>query len=331
MFPIYDDNPRQNLPIVTWSLMAVSIAVWLWQAQLGPDGMQEAVFSLGFIPAILFGQTSLSPELTVVPAWATIFTSMFMHGSWMHVGGNMLYLWIFGDNVENSMGRFRYLIFYLLTGVAAAMGQALSAPGSQIPMVGASGAISGVLGAYLLLHPRANVRTLIFFFPFIRLIYIPALVVLGLWFVMQVLGGLSTPGDQGGVAFWAHAGGFVAGAALIPFFKFAHVRLWASAHSRAFKVEKPAGLADVASPRGPSGGWRTAPRRPSDGPASPRSAQPGGRGDPLDPNFAPREWRAPSAPSGGQRKPAERAPQTPRPKEPPRDPQRGEPPKGPWG
>lgn len=330
MFPIYDDNPRQTLPIVTWILMGISIAVWLWQAQLGPDGMQSAVLSLGFTPAVVFGSTSLSPDLAIVPAWATIFTSMFMHGSWMHVGGNMLYLWIFGDNVENSMGRFRYLIFYLLTGVAAAMGQALSAPGSQIPMVGASGAISGVLGAYLLLHPRANVRTLIFFFPFIRLIYIPALVVLGLWFVMQVLGGLSTPGDQGGVAFWAHAGGFIAGAALIPFFKFAHVPLWASAHSRAFKVEKPASLGDVTTPsRGPSGGWRNAPRRPAGDSAR---RQPQGRGDPLDPNFAPREWRAPSAPSGGQRKPAERAPEKPStPPAAPRDPNRGDPSKGPWG
>jgi membrane associated rhomboid family serine protease len=323
MFPIYDDNPRRSLPIVTWTLMAISVAVWLWQAQLGPDGMQRAVYSLGFIPAVVFGQMSLAPELETVPAWATIFTSMFMHGSWMHVGGNMLYLWIFGDNVENAMGKFRYLIFYLLTGVAAAMGQALSGPGSQIPMVGASGAISGVLGAYLLLHPRANVRTLIFFFPFVRLIYIPALVVLGLWFAMQVLGGLSTPGDQGGVAFWAHAGGFVAGAALIPFFKDRDVPLWAPPHSRPFAVEKPRSIDQVTSPP---------PRAPADtaARASKRGSQPQGRGDPLDPDFAPREWRAPpSAPSGGQRKPAERSakgdPAANRP------PPKGQPPKGPWG
>lgn len=318
MFPIYDDNPRERPPLVTWALMGVSIAVWLWQAQLGPDGMQAAIVSLGLIPAVLFGQVQLSPQLETVPPWATIFTSMFMHGGWLHLGGNMLYLWIFGDNVENAMGRFRYFIFYLLCGVAAAMGQGFSAPGSQIPMVGASGAISGVLGAYLLLHPRANVRTLIFFFPFVRLIYIPALVVLGVWFAMQILGGLSTPGDRGGVAFWAHAGGFVAGAALIPFFKRRGIALWQGAHSRPFQVEKPKTVDDVTSPSPP-------PRAPSRGSAPPpQAAQPRGRGDPLDPNYAPREWRPPAAPSGGQRRRSETLSPPAEPKPPP------DRPRGPW-
>jgi hypothetical protein len=149
---------------------------------------------------------------------------------------------------------------------------------------------------------------------------------------MQVLGGLSSPGDQGGVAFWAHAGGFIAGAALIPFFKYANVPLWAGAQSKPFQVEKPKTLADVATPpRGPSGGWQGRARSPGEPPQPPRNRQPGGRGDPLDPNFAPREWQPPSAPSGGQRKPAERAPQPPRSNEPPRDPSKNTPPKGPWG
>jgi membrane associated rhomboid family serine protease len=166
---------------------------------------------------------------------------MFMHGGWLHLGLNMLFLWIFGDNVEDSMGHFRFLLFYLVCGVAAALAQALMSPGSTVPMVGASGAISGVLGAYFLLHPQATVRVL-FFLGFIPIVtHVPALIVLGLWFVTQIasatVSGLSEPG----LAVWAHIGGFVAGMALVALFRQRRVRLFQPRHSRPFELERRRG------------------------------------------------------------------------------------------
>lgn len=219
MFPISDDNPRRLTPYVTWALMGASVLVFLWQVSLGPREGEQAIYSLGMIPARLFGLRDLSAEVAVVPAWATLFTSMFMHGGWMHLGGNMLFLWIFGDNIEDAMGRVRYLVFYLGTGVAAAMAQALLNPDSTIPMVGASGAISGVLGAYMLLHPAATVRVLLFLGFFVTIAHVPALIVLGVWFLGQLVSAAMAPADQPGVAFAAHIGGFVAGMILVPFFK----------------------------------------------------------------------------------------------------------------
>jgi membrane associated rhomboid family serine protease len=155
---------------------------------------------------------------------------MFLHGGWMHLIGNMLYLWIFGNNVEDAMGHARFVVFYVLCGIAAALAQALPSPGSTIPMIGASGAISGVLGAYLLLYPRAQVLVLLPLGLFTRLVHLPAVAVLGFWFVLQLINSALAPGDGGGVAWGAHVGGFVAGAALIPFFKRRGVRLFAPAH-----------------------------------------------------------------------------------------------------
>ena len=186
MFPIADDNPRLETPIVTWSIIAVCVLVFFWQLSLGTTGGEIAVYEYGMIPARLFGAAQLQPELAAVPAWATVFTSMFMHGGWLHIGFNMLFLWIFGDNVEDSMGHGRYLAFYLVCGVAAALAQAVVTPGSTVPMVGASGAISGVLGAYLLLHPHATVRTIVFLGIFVTMLHLPAMIVLGLWFLMQL-------------------------------------------------------------------------------------------------------------------------------------------------
>jgi membrane associated rhomboid family serine protease len=240
MFPLSDDNPRALAPIVTGTIIAVCVAVFLWQLSLGPLGEARAYFALGMIPARLFGEAELSQSIAAPPAWLTVLTSMFMHGGWLHLGGNMLYLWIFGDNVEDSMGRARFAAFYALCGAAAAMTQALIDPSSRVPMVGASGAIAGVLGAYLLLHPRATVRTLIFF-GLITIVHVPAVIVLGVWFLLQLWSAASTPVGEPGVAFWAHVGGFVAGMALVVPFKQRGVRLLQAPRSRAFEQERVRG------------------------------------------------------------------------------------------
>jgi membrane associated rhomboid family serine protease len=231
MFPLFDDNPHFGRPHVMWLLIALCVAVFLWQASLTPEQGQAAVYVFGMVPALLFEGMRLPEGMAVVPPWATLVTSMFMHGGFMHLAGNMLYLWIFGDNVEVAMGKLRFLAFYLACGVAAALTQGLLDPSSQIPMIGASGAVSGVLGAYLLLFPRANVRVLMI--PW-GLVAVPALLVLGLWFGLQLLNGMSAPKGEGGVAFWAHVGGFVAGMALLPLFKQRHVRYFRGGHDRPF-------------------------------------------------------------------------------------------------
>jgi len=200
--------------------------VFLWQVGAGPAGQQRIVFSLGLIPAVLLAGAHLPPELQVVPPLMTVFTSMFLHGGWMHLIGNMLYLWIFGNNVEDAMGHGRFIAFYLLCGIAAAFAQAVSHPASTIPMVGASGAISGVLGAYLLLYPHARVLVLIPLGFFSRIMYLPAMWVLGFWFVLQLFNSMLADPNRGGVAFLAHIGGFVAGMILIPLFKYRHIPLW---------------------------------------------------------------------------------------------------------
>jgi membrane associated rhomboid family serine protease len=238
MFPISDDNPRLGTPYVTWSIIAVCVLVFFWQISLGDYKGQAAILQFGMIPARLFGEAELDSALVAVPAWSTVFTSMFMHGGWLHLGFNMLFLWIFGDNVEDSMGHGRYLVFYLLCGVAAALAQALVNPGSTIPMVGASGAISGVLGAYLLLHPHATVRTVIFLGVFATMMHLPALIVLGLWFLLQLASAAFSNSGEPGVAFWAHIGGFVAGMALVPVFKKRDVTLFQPARYRAFQIER---------------------------------------------------------------------------------------------
>ena len=225
MIPLRDENPTRRPPVVTIALIAVNVAVFLWQIMLPPRGAEAVVYSLGLVPAVLFGSAELPADIRSVPAVLTPITSMFLHGGFLHLAGNMLYLWIFADNVEDSMGHGRFAVFYLLCGVAAAMAQALPDPSSQVPMIGASGAISGVLGAYVLLYPHARVFVLIpigFIFQTMRL---PAGWVLGLWFLLQLVSELMTPPHAAGVAFRAHLGGFVAGLALIPFFKRSDLRL----------------------------------------------------------------------------------------------------------
>src|SRR5574337_38499 len=227
MLPLKDDIPTRTVPFVTIGLIALNVLVFLYQLslELGDDpaarqAAQALVFEFGLTPcrlAVLCEAPGDFPSPVV-----TIFSSMFMHGGLFHIFGNMLYLWIFGNNVEDTLGHGRFLGFYLASGVAAALTQTLIGPSSTIPMIGASGAVSGVLGAYLLLFPRASVLTLLVFGFFIRIVRIPALIVLGFWIVVQFLNGLITFGasaaggePQGGVAFFAHIGGFLAGMVLL--------------------------------------------------------------------------------------------------------------------
>lgn len=242
MFPISDDNPRRHLtPYVSWTIIGACVLVFLLQVGLGAEGGERAVVSLGMIPARLFGYGELPPDLILVPAWTTIFTSAFMHGGWLHLGGNMLYLWIFGDNIEDSMGHVRFLIFYVLCAVAAALAQGFIDPASEIPMIGASGAISGVLGGYILLHPSATIRVFIFLGFFFTIAHVPALVVLGVWFLMQLFAAASTPADEAGVAFMAHIGGFIAGLVLVSFFKRREVPILEPARHKPFEIERRRG------------------------------------------------------------------------------------------
>jgi membrane associated rhomboid family serine protease len=215
MIPLRDDNLTVRTPLVTRVLVGLCVLVFLWQMTLGPQGSQAAVYALGVIPAVLLGRETLPAELAILPASMTVLTSMFMHGGLMHLLSNMLYLWIFGDNVEDSMSRHRFVLFYVLCGVAAVLAQALPDPDSTIPMVGASGAISGVLGAYLLLFPHAHVLVAIPLGFVIQTVRLPAGAVLALWFVLQLVSNLLSSGG-GGVAFRAHIGGFIAGMLLIP-------------------------------------------------------------------------------------------------------------------
>lgn len=225
MFPLHDDNPTRSFPFITIILIVACVLIFMWQLSLGKNG-QTAVYIFGAIPALIFGFKSLPPEAALIPAWATAFTSMFLHGGWMHLLGNMLYLWIFGNNIEDAMGKKRFIVFYLLCGLAALFANALPDPQSTIPMIGASGAISGVLGAYLLLFPHARVLVAIPFGIFIHTTRLAAGWVLGFWFVLQIVNSMLTSGQQGGVAWGAHIGGFVAGMVLIPFFKRRDVRMF---------------------------------------------------------------------------------------------------------
>ncbi len=219
MIPLHDDNPTSIKPVVTIVFIVLCVLTFLWQFTHDPRGQQIVVYALGVIPAILLGDAELPPDLIWVPTYATIFSSMFLHGGWMHLIGNMLYLWIFGNNIEDSMGHVKFIAFYLLCGVAAVYAQALPDPSSEIPMVGASGAISGVLGAYLLLYPRAKVLVGIPLGFFIQTVRMKALWVLAFWFGLQIFSSVFVQQEGGGVAFGAHIGGFIAGMFLIPFFK----------------------------------------------------------------------------------------------------------------
>jgi rhomboid family protein len=233
MFPYRDDNPTIRTPFVTVGIIVVTAIVWVVVQGAGAQpALAKSVCELGAIPGELLGRI---PEMVRIPLgpnlscevgsrspWYTVVTSIFMHGSWFHLIGNMWFLWIFGNNVEDSMGHARFVAFYLICGVIAALAQIFASPGSPIPMVGASGAISGVMGAYLVLYPRVRVHMLIFLGFWVTTIAVPAYLMLFYWAFLQLLGGLTVLGDmtqaKGGVAFLAHLGGLAAGAALIKLF-----------------------------------------------------------------------------------------------------------------
>ena len=230
MFPIHDDNPTIATPVVTVGLIGLNLAAWVLVQGMGAaEPLARTICSLGLIPGELL---RLAKDGTQVPmgegvvcvltaraAWHTVVTSMFLHGGWLHLLGNMWFLWVFGNNVEDSMGHLRFLAFYLLCGVAAAAAQVVVSPASVVPMVGASGAISGVMGAYIVLYPQVRVHMFTWFILPFRFV-IPAWLMLGYWFLLQVLGGLpALEAESGGVAFWAHAGGFVAGMLLVWLFR----------------------------------------------------------------------------------------------------------------
>jgi membrane associated rhomboid family serine protease len=230
MFPIRDDNPHFLTPVVTYVLIAANVLAWALLQGFGTEpGLSASVCRLGLIPGELLqtappgARVPVGPNMVCVlsePAWYTPFTSMFMHGSWFHLLGNMWFLWIFGNNVEDSMGHVRFVVFYVLCGLAAAAAQTLADPESIIPMVGASGAIGGVMGAYVLLYPRVHVHMLVVLGFYVTTIAVPAMFMLGYWFLVQLLSGWTSIGAEGGgVAFWAHVGGFVAGAALVLVFR----------------------------------------------------------------------------------------------------------------
>jgi membrane associated rhomboid family serine protease len=202
MFPIRDHNPSGRTPYVTIALIAINILVFLGYFLAKTDLQVQFFFDQwGLVPArIMAGE-----------GYETFITSMFLHAGWMHLAGNMLFLWIYGDNLEEEMGHFGFLLFYLACGVVAALAQFLPDTASMLPMVGASGAIAGVMGGYLLLFPRAKVDVAFIFVIFFRIFAIPAWIVLGIWFAIQIFSGAMTPSDAGGVAYWAHAGGFAAG------------------------------------------------------------------------------------------------------------------------
>ncbi|HVG22926.1 MAG TPA: rhomboid family intramembrane serine protease [Thermoanaerobaculia bacterium] len=216
MIPLRDNNPRRTVPVVTYALVALNVVAFIWELSLGRH-LDRALVDIAFIPARYWLPGNWPFDLM------TIVLSMFLHGGLMHIGSNMLYLWIFGDNVEDRLGHFRYLLFYLLCGFLATFAHAVFSPASRIPAIGASGAIAGVLGAYLILYPHARVVTLLPIFFFITVRELPAIFILGFWFVLQLFSGVGSLGvrdaqDVGGVAYFAHIGGFVAGMLLIALF-----------------------------------------------------------------------------------------------------------------
>jgi membrane associated rhomboid family serine protease len=231
MFPIRDENPTLRPAVTTLVLIAINVMMWVFLQGMGTEPrLVESVCSYGLIPAEVLGLVPPGSAVEVggglvCPidsrgSWWTALSSMFMHGGWFHLIGNMWFLWVFGNNVEDVMGRFRFVLFYLLCGLAADVAQVWSNPYSTIPMVGASGAIGGVMGAYLLLFPKVRVDTLLILGFFVKMISVPAWGMLGYWFVLQILMGLPTIGAEGGgVAFWAHAGGFLAGLVLAMVFR----------------------------------------------------------------------------------------------------------------
>ena len=234
MIPIYDDNPALGKPILVVGIIVLCVIIWFWQSGLGYQVNNQMIISYGLTPAAFLGKMEQAGPLISI---FTLFTSMFMHGGFMHLAGNMLYLWIFGDNIEGALGHIRFIIFYLLCGIVAAFAQIFSAPESTIPMIGASGAVSGVLGAYLIFYPRARIRTFVFLGIFITFLRLPAVLLLGVWILGQIISAsISSPGSPG-VAWFAHLGGFFAGMILGPLLKKPNISIFQKPRTKV--KEKP--------------------------------------------------------------------------------------------
>jgi membrane associated rhomboid family serine protease len=216
MIPLRDLNPSRTRPVVTILLIVANVLVFFYELSLGPE-IQPFLLQAAFVPARYLGGGAPG---SLPAGFTSALLSMFLHGGWAHLLGNLLFLWIFGDNIEDRLGHLRFVVFYLASGFAATAAQSLVSPGSTVPMIGASGAISGVLGAYLFLYPRARIVSLVFLGIFIQIMQVPAIVFLPIWFLIQFFSGLAALGahsaQAGGVAFFAHIGGFVAGPLLLP-------------------------------------------------------------------------------------------------------------------
>jgi membrane associated rhomboid family serine protease len=211
MIPIKDNIPTLRRPYLTIGLIITNVLIYLYQFALGESG-RDFVFQFGAIPYEITHFAEVTPALAA-PIALTVFSSMFLHGGWFHLGSNMLYLWIFGNNIEDRLGPVRFLIFYLASGVVAVLTFVVTSPNTKVPLVGASGAVAGLLGAYIIAYPRARVLTLIWVFYFVRLVWLPAAFFLGFWFILQLISGLPTLAGAGssGIAYFAHIGGFVFG------------------------------------------------------------------------------------------------------------------------
>ena len=217
--PLFDRLISSRTPIISWCILLFCVVIFCWQLSLDNYTLRIVTIKYGVIPSVIFGHQSLPPELQLFHPFLSIISSMFLHAGWLHIGSNMLYLWIFADNIEDSMGHLKFVIFYIICGTAAAFAQGIIDPESTTPMIGASGGIAGILGAYIVLHPRAPIQVLMIILIFIRFISMPAWIVLGVWIGTQFAAAPTSFSQEGGVAYFAHIGGFLAGACLIPFFK----------------------------------------------------------------------------------------------------------------
>ena len=234
-FPYRDDNPTRSFPLVNWAIILGNLWVFFaLQFPLDPNEQQAYFANFGFIPAAFYAQFAQQSVEVMAWEWGSVITSMFSHGGLLHLFGNMLFLYLYGDNLEDAMGKIRYFLFYLFCGFFAAIAQSLIDPYSEIPMVGASGAISGVIAGYLLLYPRANIRVFYWIFLFVGTMYLPAYLVLGLWVFEQVIALPESMKQAGGVAIAAHLGGFAAGFIFTPFLRKPGVRLFQDGHTRSF-------------------------------------------------------------------------------------------------
>jgi membrane associated rhomboid family serine protease len=223
MLPIGDyAGQRRSFPYVNYALIAINVVAFLYEVTMPEQRLERFIMQWGTVPREITSGVDADPRIGL-PIYVTLLTSMFLHASWLHLGGNMLYLWVFGDNVEDAFGHFKYLIFYLLCGVAASLAQIAFNLDSTIPSLGASGAIAGVMGAYLVMFPGATVRTLVILVVFVTVTYLPAILVIGVWFLLQLVQGIGSLGvrteQTGGVAVWAHVGGLIAGAVLALIFR----------------------------------------------------------------------------------------------------------------